>query len=175
MLAGVGLLMKSGSLTRPALYAASMFLGDLEARSLVAEPVRIQRDTAVRWNRAAAKVSGWPPNRCRSSDNRGHYAMPWATFPASLKQDVDAWIHWLSSTDLSLDRDFVPLRSTSIRLRTRQIHEYLSALVHQGEEPALLASLPAAVVPARAAKGLTFFFDRAGGKPVCTAAKSPSC
>jgi hypothetical protein len=46
------------------------------------------------------------------------------------------------------------------------MHEYLSALVSRGEDPAQLTDLASAVTPARVANGLGFFFERAGGKCV---------
>jgi integrase len=143
----------------------AQFLADLGVRSLVLNPSRVHRDTAVQWNRAAATLPCWPQQRLSVADNRPTYALPWDTFPASLKRDVDAWLDWLGSTDLSIDRDFRPLRPASIKTRTRQMHEYLSALVLQGEDPAQLPDLAAAVTMKRAASGLGFFYDRAGGKP----------
>lgn len=147
------------------------FLDDLTTRSLASEPARTHRDTIVHWNRAAASVPDWPRTALPLPDNRKHYAQPWEVFPASLKQDFDAWLHWLSSPDLTLDRDFIPLRPTSIATRIRQMRGYFGALVAQGEDPAGLVNLAATITPERAAKGLSGILQRTGDKPSVHAAQ----
>lgn len=141
------------------------YLEDLETQSLVHDPRRTHRDTAVKWNRAAASLPSWPQQRLLVADNRTTYAKPWDSFPASLQADVAAWLAWLGDTDPLTERDCRPLRPTSLRTRKRQIHEYLSALVLQGEEPATMLDLAAVVTKPQVRKALQFFWDRAGAKP----------
>lgn len=140
------------------------YLEDLETQSLVHNPRRAHRDTAVKWNRAAASLPSWPQQRLLVADNRPYYAKPWDSFPASLQADVEAWLAWLGGADPLAERDFRPLRPTSLRTRKGQIHEYLSALVLQGEDPANMLDLAAVVTAAQAGKALRFFWDRAGAK-----------
>lgn len=135
---------------------------DLEARSLVSEPARAARDAARYWNMAAAAHPGWPQQRLTVPDNRTTYAVPWEAFPASLRQEVEAWGEWLGTADPFLERDFEPLRPASVAGRLRQVRLYLAALVHQGVDPAELNNLAAAVTPARAERGLRFFWERSG-------------
>ena len=141
------------------------YLSDLERQSLVHDPARTQRETAVKWNRAASSLPAWPQQRLVVADNRKHYAKPWASFPASLQADVQAWLDWLGGSDPLAGQDFAPLRATSLRTRKGQMHEYLSALVLQGEDPANMLDLAAVVTVAQARKALRFFWNRAGGKP----------
>lgn len=141
------------------------YLEDLETQSLVHDPRRTHRDTAVKWNRAATSLPGWPQQRLLVADNRTTYAKPWDSFPASLQADVEAWLAWLGGTDPLAEQDFRPLRPTSLRTRKRQIHEYLSALVLQGENPAEMLDLATVVTAAQTGKALRFFWDRAGAKP----------
>lgn len=141
------------------------YLADLRDASLVAEPDRIQRDTAVVWNRCAASCPGWPPRRLAVADNRGAYAVPWSTFPSSLKADVDAWLDRLAGQHPMAELDFRPLRAASVASRRKQIHLFISALVLRGEDPARLRSLADVVAPERAGQGLMFFWERAGGAP----------
>ncbi|RKK04688.1 hypothetical protein EBE87_23045 [Pseudoroseomonas wenyumeiae] len=141
------------------------YLQDLEAQSLDQDPKRMQRDTAVKWNKAAERLPDWPQQRLAVADNRNTYALPWERFPASLRDDVQAWLDWLGGADPLAERDFRPLRPTSVASRKRQLHEYLSALVLQGEDPAEMPDLARVVTPTQAGKALRFFWDRAGGKP----------
>ena len=135
---------------------------DLEARSLVSEPARAARDAARYWNMAAAAHPGWPQQCLTVPDNRTAYAVPWEAFPASLRQEVEAWGEWLGTAAPFLERDFSPLRPALVAGRLRQVRLYLAALVHQGVEPAELNSLAAAVTPARAELGLRFFWEQSG-------------
>ena len=141
------------------------YLAGLRDSSLVAKPDRIQRDTAVVWNRCAAACPGWPQRRLAVPDNRGIYAVPWSMFPASLKDDVDAWLDRQAGRDPMAELDFRPLRPASLASRRKQVHLFISALVLRGENPAQLRSLADVVTPERAGQGLMFFWERAGGAP----------
>ena len=134
---------------------------DLEQRSLVDGPARAARDAARFWNAAVDAHPDWPQQRLTVPDNRPYYALPWEAFPASLKSDVDAWCAWLGGDDPFLERDFNPLRPTSVATRLRQLREYLAALVRQGADLQQMVDLAAVVTPAQAKLGLRFFWDRA--------------
>lgn len=142
----------------------SGFLEDLKERSLAAEPARIHRDVIIAWNGNAAMRPDWPQHPLFVPDNRRSYALPWDSFLPSLKTDVDQWLDRLAGNDLSMEWEFRPLRPASLHTRARQMHEYLSALVLNGVDPADLSVLADAVTPARAAIGLRFFWERAGGQ-----------
>ena len=86
------------------------FRHDLEHRSLVVDPARVARDLSRFWNAAAEGDPTWPQQRLTVPDNRNWYALPWETYPESLRADVEAWISWLSDTDPFLDRGFNRLR-----------------------------------------------------------------
>lgn len=134
---------------------------DLEQRSLVTEPARATRDAARFWNAAADAHPDWPQRRLAVLDNRPYYALPWEAYPETLRRDVDAWCAWLGGDDPFVERDFNPLRPTSVATRLRQLREYIAALVHQGADPQELVDLAAVVTPAQAKLGLRFFWERA--------------
>lgn len=142
----------------------STFLDDLLLRSLAAEPERTHRDAIISWNRSVAACQIWPQTPLTVPDNRRNYALPWDTFPATLKADADAWLYHLSDEDVFAEADFDPLRPASLITRKKQIHEYISALVLQGEAAEDLCTLADVVTLDRMKKGLKFFWDRAGGK-----------
>jgi hypothetical protein len=143
----------------------SGLLDDLRHRSLKAEPERVHRDAAVAWNKQVENNPAWPQNQLKVADNRGHYSVPWERFPESLRADVDRWLDRLSGKDLRSLLRRKPLRPESIKTRKRQLHEYLSALVLEGTEPATMLALKDLVTPDIAAKGMMFFWKRAGEKP----------
>ncbi|WP_048863477.1 hypothetical protein, partial [Acidisphaera rubrifaciens] len=93
---------------------------DLRNGSLVAQPDRIRRDTAVAWNRCAATCPDWPQRRLAIPDNRGSYSVPWSTFLPSLKADVDAWLDRLAGRDPMAELEFRPLKPASVASRRKQ-------------------------------------------------------
>ncbi|OJY64450.1 MAG: hypothetical protein BGP12_15240 [Rhodospirillales bacterium 70-18] len=147
------------------------FLNDLLLYSLIQEPERRHRDAVMAWNRCVGLYPAWPQLRLAVPDNRSTYSLPWSTFPPSLKSDIDAWLRHLSGVDLFAELEFDPLRETSLATRTKQIHLWVSALVLQREDPAALQSLADVVTSERMAKGLRFFWDRAGSKASLHAAQ----
>jgi integrase len=140
------------------------FLEDLLTHSLVAEPARVHRDLITAWNRCATTQPGWPSVVLVVPDNRDTYAVPWDAFPVSLRREVDAWLTHLGSDDPLAERDFRPLRATSVKTRRKQIHLFLSALVRRGQDLAVLDCLAAVVMPSRVAEGLRFLLERGGQK-----------
>ena len=139
-------------------------LKDLRERSLKAEPDRVHRDAAVMWNRLAAANLAWPQQRLTVADNRSTYSISWDTFPASLREDIDAWLAHLAGADPFKPRTFRALRPASLKTREKQLRLYLASLVLGGVNPASLTSLKAAVLPERAKVGFMFFWARAGNQ-----------
>ena len=140
-------------------------LEDLRTHSLKAKPERVHRDAAVAWNRALARNPDWPQHKLTVTDNRPIYSVPWERFPASLRADIDTWLVRLSGTDLRQRMARKPLRPASIKTRTRQLHEYLSALVHEDVDPGSMLDLKHVVTPELACLGMMFFWKRAGDGP----------
>jgi integrase len=138
----------------------------LEQGSLVADPARSQRETAVQWNRAAAAHPSWPQQRLTVPDHRLYYSPPWSTYPASLLQDVAAWLVALQGGDQgdlwAETAGTRPLRPKTIQGRHAVLRLYLGALVLSGEDPATLLDLRSVVTPTRACLALEFFRKRGG-------------
>lgn len=138
---------------------------DLSEGGLIAKPQSLHRTVSRFWNAAADAIPDWPQQRVTLPDYRNTYALPWDRFPVSLKAEIDAWLDRLAGKDILADLDFRPLRPASLRSRSRLIHEYVSALVHRGRDPASLRSMADLVALDTLKEGVRFFLDRAGGKP----------
>jgi integrase len=145
------------------------FRADLETGSLVADPARAQRETALHWNRAAAAHPDWPQQRLTLPDHRLYYTPDWSTYPASLLADIEAWLAFQQRDGLGdLLSEAVPgrrVRPTTLRNRRASLRLYLGALVLSGEDPQTMVDLRSVVLPARARIALEFFLQRAGNKP----------
>jgi integrase len=145
------------------------FRAALEQGSLVAEPARCQRETALHWNSAAEAYPSWPQQRLAVPDHRLYYSPPWSSYPASLQEDVQAWLTALrggNAEDIwAQGAGHRPLRPATVQSRHGVLRLYLGALVLRGEDPATLVDLSAAVTPARMRLALEFFLERSGGKP----------
>ena len=141
------------------------FLEDLRLGGFGTKVPRIHRSSCMLWNRAAAGIAVWPKQQLSVPDYRDHYVLPWSTFPATLKHDFDAYMCHLSGKNVLEDVDFRHLGAASIETRSRQLREYISAVVHRGRDPQTLHSLADLVPVATVKEGLRFLLDRFGGKP----------
>ena len=141
--------------------AFQAFLDGLTADSLVRLPRKVQRKAAVTWNHMAAREPHWPGRAVAVPDHGWTFALPWTAFPSSLKTDVDAYLDHLGGRDILAELDFKPLAPASLRTRGQQLRAFVSALAHQGVDPAALCGLRDVVAPETLKKGLRFFLDRA--------------
>lgn len=136
------------------------FLAELHDDGLVKRPRTVHRTACMLWNKAAAGIPSWPKRRLTVPQYRRNYAMPWSTFPPSLKADVDGYLDRLAGKDIFAELDFRPLKPGSVRTRTTQLHQFISALVHRGRDPQSLRSLRDVVAVDVVMDGLRFYVDR---------------
>ncbi len=137
------------------------YLEDLTTASLSELPRKLQRRAVVIWSRMAEATSDWPQQAVTIPDYRRTYALPWKSFPPTLKRDVDAYLDHQAGTDILDDAGFKPLRPASIRTLAHELSIYLSALVHSGHDPQGLRLLSDAVAVPVVKDGLRFFLERA--------------
>jgi hypothetical protein len=116
------------------------FLHDLENGALIDEPRKVHRTACKLWNKAAATIPDWPKYQAVVPDYTRTYALPWESFPPSLKAEVDAYLKYLGGGGLLEELPFRPLRPISVATRSCQLHEFVSAAVHGGRDPATLRS-----------------------------------
>ena len=134
----------------------------LDERVLSKDPLRIFGDTVRAWNR---RVAGGKLAHLTAINRSRAYTLQWKDFPASLKQDVDAW-HEICLRPDPFDPNAPALvRHSTIEQRERMIRRLATAVVKQGERAEDLDGLRALLTPSRVKKALTFFLDRNGGKP----------
>jgi integrase len=117
------------------------FVRHLDAADLKDSPRDLARTARQFWNKAVDTIPGWPQRHVMVPDYTNGYALPWDTFPLSLRAEVDTWFARLASTDPLDELPFRPLRPSTIATRRRQLHEYVSALAHSGHPPETLCSL----------------------------------
>ena len=146
-------------------------LVDLETVSLRNSPRRVQRSAILVWNRMVANRPEWPQRPVAVPSYRHRYSLPWGSFPASLRADVDAYLDHLAGKDLLAELDFRPLRQTSIDCKSRELRAFLSALVVGGRDPASLRTLADAVAVDAAKLGLRVFLDCAADKSTAQAGR----
>ena len=136
----------------------------LTEQSLSKNPREVHRVACLEWNKAAASVPAWPRRRVGVPNYRRDYALPWASFPVSLKADIDAYLSRMAGEDLLAIGEFRALRPASLQTRATQLHAFASALVLQGRDPQSLRTLADMVHGDAARLGLRFYLDRKGGK-----------
>jgi integrase len=130
---------------------------------LVNDPLGIYRRTCVLWNHAAATNPAWPNVTLSVPQHRVAYTKPWSIFPASLQTELRNYLDHLVGRDILAERDFKPLRPTSVKSREFQLRQFVSAVVHRGHRPKDLRSFADLVAIQTVKDGLRFFLDRAQG------------
>lgn len=139
------------------------YLTDLRLNSLTADPARVMREAARSWNAVAARDPDWPQLRLTVPDNRIRYSLPWDSYPASLREEINRWLDRLGRDPLA-PRKVRALRPASIKAREQQLALYLGALVETGDDPATMTCLAAVVTPVHAERVLRVVYARNGGR-----------
>jgi hypothetical protein len=93
------------------------FRQDLEGGGIIKKPRAIHRTTCRLWNKVAGSIPSWPQQRVTGPSYRNTYALPWNSFPDSLKADVDDYLEHMAGKDPLAD--FMPLKPASIDLHPR--------------------------------------------------------
>ena len=105
--------------------------------AFVRKPSDLHKQVCRLWNEAAAEVPGWPQACLTVPDfRRPARSLPWDAFPDGFREDVEAYLKWLSGT--SLIEENAPKRRckpSTIRTRRQYVHLAASAAVH-GDVPA---------------------------------------
>ena len=133
-------------------------------QSLLAKPEVIGRATLTLWNDACTTVAGWPGQSIALPKRVDRYTLPWSSFPATLHQDVTAWLDRLAGRDPLADIPFRPVRPGTLQTREFQVRSFASALVLRGVPAATLTSLADLVVVEQLKHGLRFYLDRSKGQ-----------
>lgn len=163
---------------RPVLEA---FLAQLTERTLTPNPRKQAGSVRMAWNRACARIEGWPGQPLPRFDQVDQFILPIDKFPASFRQDLDRFGARLAATSLEdafadppegKDEDAAPPlpprphRASSVALRKSHARWAASALVMTGVPIEEVTSLTSLVTPlTRAKEILRFLYDRAGHKP----------
>jgi hypothetical protein len=136
------------------------FAQALLSHSLVGRPKQIHRNSCLAWNKASDTVEGWPRRKLTAPNHRRNYALSWSTFPASFRNDVDAFLRHLSGEDLLAETTRNPASPETLKSRRKQILAIASAVVQAEWDPRTLCSLADLVNPDAARTALNVFWER---------------
>lgn len=139
------------------------FLDWLRDETFVKRPEVVHRRCLVLWNKCNTTIAGWPELKLAIPNNRATYCVPWNSVPASLREDVEAWLRHLADADpMSLDGPAWPARPATIIARRFQVRQVISALVRRGHDINKFETLRDLVEPPVAKEALRFFYERNG-------------
>ena len=144
------------------------YRSSVELLSMRAGSKSAYRATCAAWNKARETVPGWPDLEVSVPDNRNTYALPWSTFPASLKADIDAMVADATGADLVTMRARRRIKPISARFRAKHLQRLVSGYVLRGNDPQALRTLADAVRLDVVREGLRFHLQRGGGKPTAS-------
>jgi hypothetical protein len=137
------------------------FLKTLREETLLKDPENAWREIVYAWNRSGRELPGWPGVTFKFvSRQKKTYGVPWTSFPASLKADVDSYLDRLCGIDLAEDVPARPIRKATRYLRERQFRAAASALVQRGRDPAGIRSIADLTALDAYKEALRFFLER---------------
>ena len=135
----------------------------LVEESLNRHPNRTYQRTCVLWNRAVAKVPGWPARKLTVPSFRDRVSLPLGDFPASFREDLAKYRRVMGGEDLLADNGpKEPLKSSTLDHHGKQLRRFASALAHAGVSIDSIASLACLVDPETCRRGLDWYLDRLG-------------
>jgi integrase len=140
------------------------FYSSIELQSLRARHKTAFRNTCKAWNEARRSVPGWPDIEAEIPDHRNRYALPWASFPASLKADIDAMVADVTGRDIINMKSPRRIKPQSALRRVENLQRLVSGYVLRGGDPADLQTLADVVRLHVVREGLRFHLERAGGE-----------
>ncbi|MCF1457984.1 MAG: site-specific integrase [Shewanella sp.] len=110
------------------------FMRYLETHTLRSKPRQVHRCTCRLWNEAVEHYPAWPDQRLTvPSYKQPRKTLDWASFPLSLRDEVQRHLDWLGGKDLLADHQPPRIcKPSTIRLREKQIHMMASAAVQGG-------------------------------------------
>ncbi len=142
-----------------------LFREALTLNELRKDPAESALQALYAWNRAAAKVPGWPKKRLAPPRSDRNFVLPSGELPSTLVAEIAAAMHRLSAPDpLDPDSPRRALRPATITSRRGQLLRFASALRHAGATPAEIEHLVDLVAPANLKKGLYWILARQGNE-----------
>jgi integrase len=129
------------------------------------------------WNEAGATFDGWPSTRFEVPTANHSYALDWAVFNASLREDLDAYVAARLDPDAVLDWSMRPIRPQTAYTIRLDVRQFASALVKQGIPVESLNTLADLIRPERVRLGVLFMLTLTNGQPavqICSAVASLS-
>ena len=135
----------------------------MTTESIVKHPDVICWGAAKSWNYAAERIPGWPQQRLTVPSRKKRFTYNWEAFPASLKQDVEAYFDRALGLRLDDDHFTRAQRSSTVVTRRRQLLVFATAIAKSGIAPETLTKLAVTLEPQTAAAGLRYLVDRNGG------------
>jgi hypothetical protein len=113
---------------------------------------------------AQTTAEDWPKVSYAIPDRRDHWTLLWSAFPASLREDCEAWLDRLAGRDLLEEAPFRPVRPSTRKRREQQIRAFASVLALRGRDPTTITCLRDLVEIDTYKEALRFFLERSGWK-----------
>ena len=124
------------------------------------DPYTVHRKLCRVWNRMAPLGGGWPATTLAVPQKDRSWAHGWDAFPASLRQDTEAWLDEQAGDDpFAETAPMKPLKPQTIATRRVHVRQWASALVHSGYQAADLRGLADLVTPHAFKAAMTFLIS----------------
>jgi integrase len=143
----------------------ALFKAAIEDDSLLRDPGAVFRDTCIVWNEAAASIPGWPQLRVEVPNRRRDFALAIDAFPASFRNDLEAYLSQKAQPDIFADNWSRPLRAITVTQRRQQLLLLATALSTTGYPIESITGLDVLVQLDNAKAILRYLFERGRSEP----------
>jgi integrase len=134
------------------------FFDHLKTGTLKKKPKHTYQNATKLWNDAVRMFPEWPQATVTVPSYKRSISLPWDAFPKSFVGDIDAYVRFMGTADLtSLHCVSVPRKPSTLEHHRKQIRRWASALVHDGFPIEDLIDLSVLVIPKNFRRAMHYY------------------
>lgn len=133
------------------------FRADIDLRTFRSNSRNIHRQTCKLWNDAGDRFTGWPSVRLTVPWYRRQISLPWLDFPQGFRDDIDAYVRFMSGADILAEDVPTPRRASTLESHRGHFRRFASALVHSGVPIDKITSLAVLTEPDNVRGALRYY------------------
>jgi site-specific recombinase XerD len=144
----------------------SQFLDHLNNGTLKKKPRHTHQNACKLWNDAVGLFEAWPQVKVTVPYYKKTISFPWKAFPESFLQDLEDYIGFMGTDDLTSEHCVsIPRKASTLEHHKNQIRRWASALVHDGLPIEDLVELSVLVIPENFRRAMRYYVEDWSGEP----------
>jgi hypothetical protein len=143
----------------------SEFFDHLNNGTLKKKPKHTYQNACKLWNDGVDLFETWPQSKVTVPCYRKMISFPWEEFPESFLQDIENYIKFMGTEDLTSEHCVsVPRKASTLEHHRNQIRRWASALIHDGMPIEDLVELSVLVNPENFRRAMHYYVEEWSGE-----------